>query len=124
MTKDEQQKLLESLQKEEAEILTELATFAKKDPNTEEDFIVPFPNEGTGIDENAREIEEFERLNILKNNLVTRLRDVRATIKKINEGIYGQCETCSSTIISTRLKVMPIARFCIDCANKQRIKSS
>ncbi|MBI2676756.1 MAG: TraR/DksA C4-type zinc finger protein [Candidatus Yanofskybacteria bacterium] len=124
MTKDEQQKLLESLRKEEAEILTELATFAKKDPNTEDDFIVPFPNEGTGIDENAREIEEFERLNILKNNLVTRLRDVRATIRKIKEGIYGQCETCSSKIISTRLKVMPIARFCIDCANKQRTKSS
>ncbi|MBI2057671.1 MAG: TraR/DksA C4-type zinc finger protein [Candidatus Yanofskybacteria bacterium] len=119
MTKDEQQKLLESLRKEENEILSELAAFAKKDPNTEDGFIVPFPNEGSGIDENAREIEEFERLNILKNNLVTRLRDIRSTIEKIKEGTYGQCETCSVEIAPTRLKVMPVAKFCMDCARQK-----
>ncbi len=119
MTKDEQKKLLESLRKEEAEILSELAAFAKKDPNNEDDFIVPFPNEGTGVDENAREIEEFERLNILKNNLVKRLRDIRATIKKIEDESYGQCENCSAKITSTRLKAMPAAKFCIDCAKQK-----
>lgn len=120
--KNKQKKLLESLRAEEAEILSELASFAKKDPNSEDDFIVPFPNEGTGIDENAREIEEFERQNILKNNLVKRLRDIRTAIKKIEKNSYGQCESCSAKIAPTRLKAMPVAKFCIDCANKQGSK--
>ena len=119
MTKDEQKKLLESLRKEEAGILSELLAFAKKDPNTKDGFIVPFPDEGTGVDENAREIEEFERLNILKNNLVKRLRDIRTTIKKLEEGIFGQCEKCSSNIGAIRLKAIPVARFCIDCAKQK-----
>lgn len=116
MTKDEQQKLLDSLRKEEAEILSELADFTKKNLHVEGGFSVPFPNEGTGVDENAREIEEFERLNILKNNLEKRLRDIRDTIKKIEEGAYGQCEKCSVKINSTRLKAIPVAKLCIDCA--------
>lgn len=118
MDKIQQKKLLEDLDKEEAEILSELSDFAQKDPNNENDFTVPFPNEGTGVDENAREIEEFEKLNILKNNLVTRLKDIRETIKKIEEGTYGQCEKCSVKISSVRLKVVPAAKFCIDCARK------
>ena len=98
MTPDEKKKLLESLRKEETEILSELADFAQKNPHVEGGFSVPFPNEGTGVDENAREIEEFERLNILKNNLEKRIRDIKATIKKLEEGVYGQCEKCSSGI--------------------------
>lgn len=124
MDKIQQKKLLEDLRKEEAEIILELSGFAKKDPNSEDDWLVPFPNEGTGVDENAREIEEFERLNILKNNLVIRLKDIRKTIKKIEEGTYGQCEKCSVKINPVRLKAMPAARFCIDCASKQKVKSA
>src|SRR3989344_5717642 len=122
MQKNQQQKLLENLRKEEAEILSELLAFAKKDLNSEDDFVVPFPNEGTGVDENAREIEEFERLNILKNNLEKRLRDIKVTIKKLEENAYGQCEKCFSNIQPTRLKVMPAARFCIECAKKNQFR--
>ncbi len=119
MDKNEQKKLLENLHKEEAEILSELADFAKKNPHAEGSFSVPFPNEGNSTDENAREIEEFERLNILKNSLEKRLRDIRATIKKIEEDKYGQCEKCSNKISPIRLKVIPVARFCIDCAKQK-----
>lgn len=120
MNTAEQKKLLIDLEKEESEILSELADFAQKDPNVKGGFIVPFPNEGNTVDENAREIAEFERMKVLKDNLQKKLNDIRATIKKIKEGIYGKCETCSVSIGSTRLKAMPAARFCIDCA---KIKS-
>lgn len=118
MDKARQHQLLNDLRKEESEILSELSTFAKPDPHVEGGFTVPFPNEGTGVDENAREIEEFERLNVLKNNLVKRLQDIRATIKKIKEGLYGQCEKCLAAIQENRLKVMPAARFCMNCARQ------
>ncbi|MDO8495379.1 MAG: hypothetical protein Q7S32_02530 [bacterium] len=116
MINADQKKLLTNFRKEETDILTELSSFAQKDSRVDGGFIVPYPNEGTGLDENAREIEEFERLNALKNNLAKRLRDVRATITRIEAGLYGQCVNCFSSIEHTRLRVAPVARLCISCA--------
>lgn len=116
MDQKETKKLLESLEKEGAEILSELADFAKKDPHVKGGFIVPFPNEGNSVDENAREITEFERMKIIKDNLQKRLNDIYAAIQKIKKGEYGKCEKCSSDVGSTRLKALPVARFCMDCA--------
>lgn len=118
MNQEEEKKLLKSLKKEETEILSDLSSFAKPDPHIAGGFNVPFPNEGTSSEETAREIEEFERLNALKNNLEQRLHGVRATIVKIESGTYGQCEHCSSKIEATRLKVMPVASFCIKCSRQ------
>ncbi len=77
---------------------------------------MPYPNEGDSMDENAREITEFERTKAVTDNLEKRLKDIRATIAKLKEGNYGQCEKCSVRIGSERLKVVPAARLCIDCA--------
>lgn len=118
MNQEEQKKLLKSLKKEEKEVLAELSSFAKPDPHIEGGFKVPFPDEGTRSEDTAREIEEFERLNALKNNLEQRLHDIRATIAKIESGVYGQCDHCSGKIEDTRLKVMPVARFCIECGRQ------
>lgn len=123
MIQEEHKKISSSLKQEEAEILSDLAVFAQKDSRVEGGFNVPFSNEGNGLDENALEIEEFERLNALKNNLEKRLRDVRATICKIEEGLYGQCENCLSKIESNRLRVAPVARFCISCAKQNPRKA-
>src|SRR3989338_2430934 len=118
MNQEEEKKLLNSLKKEETEILSDLSSFAQPDPHVEGGFKVPFPNEGTSSEETAREIEEFERLNALKNNLEQRLHDVRATILKIKSREYGQCANCSGKIEASRLKVMPVASFCIKCSRQ------
>lgn len=112
----EQQKLLESLKEEEKTILTELNDLARKNPKVEGDFNVPYPNEGDSMDENAREIMEFERTKAVTDNLEKKLHDIRETIKKLEEGNYGQCEKCSVKISEERLKVMSAARLCINCA--------
>ncbi len=118
MNQEEEKKLLNTLKKEEAEILSDLSAFTQPDPHIEGGFKVPFPNEGTSSEETAREIEEFERLNALKNNLEQRLHDVRVAIIKIESGSYGQCEHCSGKIEATRLKVVPVASFCIKCSRQ------
>lgn len=120
MDKKEEEKLLKSLKEEEALILSELADFAKKDPKEEGSFNVPFPNEGNTMDENAREITEFERMKAVKDSLEKKLKDIRATVKKLKNDSYGVCDKCSATIGSSRLKAMPAAQFCINCA---KIKS-
>lgn len=116
MDKIEQEKLLKSLQEEEKVILSELNDLARKNPKVEGDFNVPYPNEGESMDENAREIMEFERTKAVTDNLEKRLKDIRETTKKFGEGSYGQCEKCSVQINEERLRVVPAARFCINCA--------
>ena len=113
---NEQQKLIKSLQEEEKTILAELNNLAIKNPKVEGDFNVPYPNEGDSMDENAREITEFERTKAVTDNLEKRLKDIKETIKKIGEGSYGQCEKCSVAIGEERLKVVPTANLCINCA--------
>ncbi len=90
MDQIEQDKLLKSLQEEEKLILSELNDLARKNPKVEGDFNVPFPNEGDSIDENAREIMEFERTKAVTDNLEKRLKDIRATIEKLKEGSYPE----------------------------------
>lgn len=116
MDQNEKQKLLKSLQEEEQTILSELADLARKNPKVEGDFNVPFINEGDSTDENAREIMEFERNKAVVDNLEQRLKDIRVTMEKLKEGSYGACEKCSVNIGGERLKVMPAARLCINCA--------
>ena len=36
-------------------------------------------------------------------------------LKKIEEGDYGICEMCKSSIPKTRLKALPYARLCLKC---------
>ncbi|MFH1878763.1 MAG: TraR/DksA family transcriptional regulator [Candidatus Omnitrophota bacterium] len=40
-------------------------------------------------------------------------------IKRIDEGLYGECEACGCTITKQRLQVMPQAKYCIKCQEHQ-----
>lgn len=47
------------------------------------------------------------------------LYELEDALKKIDEGAFGICESCKSSIAKTRLKAVPYARFCVKC---QQIK--
>lgn len=81
----EKEKLLKSLRDEEKLILSELAGFAIKNPKVEGDFNVPYPNEGDTMEENAREIMEFERMKAVADNLEKKLKDIRIAIEKLTK---------------------------------------
>ena len=85
MDKTEQEKLLKSLQEEEKLILSELNDIARKNPKVEGDFNTPFINEGDSLDENAREITEFERTKAVVDNLEERLKGIRDSIEKLKD---------------------------------------
>lgn len=54
------------------------------------------------------------------------LKEIKVALKKIEEGTYGICEGCVDQgkppskcwIPKTRLKVIPHARYCVNCAEK------
>jgi len=47
------------------------------------------------------------------------LSKIDAALDKIEEGVYGQCTSCSEDIGVKRLKARPVAELCIECKSEQ-----
>jgi RNA polymerase-binding transcription factor DksA len=56
----------------------------------------------------------------LAGTLMETRADVERALQKLDDGQYGVCERCSSTIAPARLEANPLARLCITCASKRR----
>ncbi len=48
-----------------------------------------------------------------------RLYALDEAIKRIDEGTYGKCDSCGGKVSKQRLKVMPQAKYCIECQEKE-----
>jgi len=55
----------------------------------------------------------------LASNERESLYELDDAIKKIEEGTFGICEGCKSSITKTRLKALPYARLCLKCQEKE-----
>lgn len=53
---------------------------------------------------------------LLAAELRNELDEVERALAKLDEGVYGSCETCGSPVGADRLEAMPATRFCIDHA--------
>jgi DnaK suppressor protein len=42
-------------------------------------------------------------------------REVRDAIRRIEEGTYGLCQECGTTIAKSRLDAVPYTPYCINC---------
>jgi len=120
MTPDEVKKLRSVLAKEIKVLEVELGHIATKNPSVENDYQAHFHKSEPGdtSDEQAHNITDYEEERAVEQNLELRLREAKDTLKKIDEGTYGVCEKCQSPIDQKRLKVVPVAKFCFDCAKK------
>ena len=54
----------------------------------------------------------------------TILNRIDEALRKINEGSYGTCESCSKSISFKRLKAVPYAKLCLKCQEGEEKKSS
>lgn len=60
-------------------------------------------------------------------NFELRIRDrerkliakIRNTLQRIDDGIFGICESCEEEIGMARLKARPVTTLCIDCKTEQ-----
>lgn len=43
---------------------------------------------------------------------------IEASLERIEEGTYGQCEECGANIPKARLNAIPYTPFCIKCAQR------
>jgi DnaK suppressor protein len=47
------------------------------------------------------------------------LDQIEAAIERIENGSYGECESCSAKIPKSRLEAIPYAALCVKCASQQ-----
>ena len=55
---------------------------------------------------------------ILTDREKRKLHQINDAIDRIEEGTYGQCEECGVKIPKARLKVLPFAKYCVECQEK------
>ena len=58
----------------------------------------------------------------LASNERKSLYELDDALKRIEEGIFGICDDCKSSITKIRLKAVPSARLCIKCQQKREKK--
>ena len=92
-----------------------------------DDLVGPEENRADPLDQAARTTERsFSHHLCSRNNAV--IREIERALKDIEDGLYGICDLCEENIPIKRLKVKPMARYCIDCQtqmeNQQRLDGS
>ena len=120
MTPQEIKKLRNALTKEIKVLEAELGRIAVQNPSVKGDYQAHFhkAEPDDTLDEKAHSITDYEEERAVEQNFELRLREINDTLKKIDMGTYGICDKCSSPIDQKRLKVIPVAKFCFDCAKK------
>ena len=70
----------------------------------------PDSEEQASVLENQHALESIEKAECLE------IKKIQAALKRISQGSYGICARCGEEIDTKRLKAMPTAAQCIECA--------
>jgi len=82
----------------------------------EGDYKTKYEDIGEHKDENATEVEHYAEKVALKENLEQQFKNTELALEKISQGTFGICEQCGGEIKEERLRVNPVARRCMKCA--------
>lgn len=66
--------------------------------------------------EQATQMEGDEVMEELENNALAEVKQIRAALRRIDDGSYGDCSNCGDAISPGRLEALPYATQCINCA--------
>ena len=71
-----------------------------------------------GFADSAQATTERSELLGLIEQLGGTLRDVKAALRRLDEGTYGKCTNCGNEIGEERLEAIPAAPLCLECKQK------
>src|SRR4051812_20580667 len=86
-----------------------------------EDFGVCADDRPDEIDQATTDMEQSMRMR-LRNRESLYLKKVEEALKRIEDGIFGECEECSEDIELRRLEARPTATLCVSCKEEQERK--
>jgi len=95
-----------------AELLKEITETVRAESDSSETTTLGdlFDQAGT---ERDRELEL-----LLSDRDREKLMEIENALSRIEDGTYGICEECGKRINMERLKIMPFARYCVECQSK------
>jgi len=67
------------------------------------------------FEEHATEVEGNEVLEGLEGSALKEIAQIRAALRRIDKGSYGDCVTCGDQIDERRLEAVPHTPQCIKC---------
>jgi RNA polymerase-binding transcription factor DksA len=109
--------LQQQLQQKKEQLESQLSQFAQKDQHLPDDWDTTYPRVPEGnLEEAADEVEEYSNKLHVEFSLEIQLRDVTRALERIEQGMYGVCQTCTKPIPLERLRVSPEASLCGECA--------
>ena len=75
---------------------------------------MPEPEVGDPIDQASQSLDK-EILFEVSDNDYKMLDQIEATLRRMEKGLYGCCQSCGKTIPLKRLRALPFARCCVNC---------
>ena len=119
-TKEELQGIKEKLLEEKVQIMAELDVFKDEGLNKSfKDSSGDLSGYSFHMADMASDLHDREMSLGLAEGERERLYAINDAIKRIEEGTYGTCDYCNESISKQRLKVMPQAKYCIKCQEKE-----
>ena len=116
LTKKLQKNLAEVLHREAKKLQKQIAELRKNDPFADPDHAT----DNAAVDTDVREQVGHETIEAEVKDLQRKLTDINLAIVKMLKGKYGFCERCGKPIPVARLKILPEARFDVECEQKLR----
>lgn len=83
-----------------------------------EDFVVNDEEKMDEVDHAAADMEASVQVR-LRNRDVMNLNELRQALSRIEEGSFGECESCSEDIEVRRLEARPTAVLCVSCQEEE-----
>lgn len=83
-----------------------------------EDFLVNQDDRYDDVDQASADMEQSLRMR-LRNRETLLVRKINEALSRIEDGTFGECETCGEDIEMKRLEARPTATLCIACKEDQ-----
>jgi DnaK suppressor protein len=108
MTQEELKKFKKGLEDNKREIEELIA----KTPLVED---MGSDTEGDSFDQEADEAEAMVNNNAIRTTLQEKLKAIDKALEKIDQGVYGKCETCSCEMDKETTEATPESSVCKSC---------
>ncbi|SFL39410.1 TraR/DksA family transcriptional regulator [Shimia haliotis] len=94
-------------------LLSRLAELDERIHRIEHELEAPHTKD---VEDQALEVEGEEVLEALEQQSQSEVVRIQAALKRIREGVYGDCLSCGDEIAEARLKLLPETTMCVTCA--------
>lgn len=99
------------MEEEQKKLTLQIEGLKKEDPFADPDHA----SDNAAVDTDVREQVGHDTVEAEIKDASKRLIELKTALELMKKGRYGVCERCNKDIPQTRLKLVPEARYCIEC---------